>query len=143
MAFFQFIDPVNTMTGQIAIATADEISTTNSTDFLEKLRLTTTGLLAGEYRVVWAYSWNTSSTKRYFEARVQLNDSIDLGTHREEPQDIRGDLASTGSGQVLRSSGIATRTLSGTVNIDLDWRTEAITATASIWDARLELWRIS
>lgn len=143
MAFFQFIDPINVMTGLKGEGESLEISTTNDLNFQQKLRLTVMDLVLGEYRIVWAYSWNLNSTSQNFEARVQVNDVDTVGLHIEEPEDSVGNYGSTGSGQVLRYSGLAKRVMSGTVNIDLDWKAPQKGTPASIWDVRLELWRIS
>lgn len=142
MAFFQFIDPIDYMTGLVGVEESVVISTTDNTDYLQKIRLTATDLESGEYRVVWSYSWNMDSTSHSFEARVQINDTDDLALHRQEPKDAKGSLGSTGTSQIHRSTGVAVRTLSGTVNIDLDWRSTRSGTPASIWEARLELWRL-
>jgi len=87
--------------------------------------------------------WNLASTALNFESRVRLNDSIILGEHVEEPTHSTGNFENTGSSQKLSHSGSTTRTLSGDVNIDLDWKSPMVGVAASIWDVRLELWRIS
>ena len=143
MAFFQFIDPINIMTGLKGAIESSSISITNDINFQQKLRLSVIDLVLGEYRISWSYSWNLDSTSHDFEARVQVNDVDTVGLHIEEPTDSLGNYGNTRSGQVLNFTGLATKILSGAVDIDLDWKAPQKNVPASIWNARLELWRIS
>lgn len=143
MAFFQFIDPINVMTGLVVAAESLEVSTTDSTGFLQKMRLSAAALPSGQYRVVWTYHWNLDSTSQHFVSRVQVNDTTTLGEHYEEPTDSTGTFESTGSAQKMNFCAIATATLSGNVDIDLDWKSSKSGVSASIWGARMELWRLS
>lgn len=111
-------------------------SSTNSLSYVRKLRLTTTSLPAGEYRIGWSYNWSHNSTISDFEARVFLNDSITIEDHRQEPKD-------SGTDQRYQNGGFSIRTLSGINTIDIDWRTDNAGNTAFIRETRLEIWRIS
>jgi hypothetical protein len=144
---FQAIDPTSGSSGTSGlIGEADSlvVSTLVGGDWQQKVRLSVLGLAAGDYRLVWSYNWNLGSTSKSFEARIQVNDTPpDLVSHLEEPTDATGNYESTGSGQKFLETGVRKVALSGDVDIDLDWRSPDNRVTASIWNARLELWRIS
>lgn len=125
-------------------AESEGVSTTNSTNFQQKLRLTTTSLPAGTYRIGWSYQWNHDSSANDFEARVQLDDSQNLEEHVEEPQDSGGGFGSTGSNQQFTNSGFQHVSLStGVHTVDIDYRTsDSGGDESSIWNARLEIWRV-
>jgi len=109
-------------------------SSTSSTSWQQKLRMTTGDLPAGIYRIGWSYAWRHSSRNSSFRGRVQVNDSDTIMEHRQEPKD-------QGSTQEQRCSGFSYESLSGVENIDLDYC--ASNNTAYIWEARLEIWRVS
>lgn len=120
------------------------ISTKDLSDYTQKLRLTTKDLDTGIYRIGWSYAWNLDSTSHNFLARIQINDLITHMLHEQEPKDNSGSYASTGTDQKHRASGFFVESLSGINNIDLDWgRTGPGGIETSIWDVRLEIWRIS
>lgn len=51
-------------------------STTSST-WTQKLRLTTPSVPAGDYNIMWSFTWH-SDGNRFFQYRVQLDDATDL-----------------------------------------------------------------
>jgi len=121
----------------IAQAASDALSTTTSTTYQQKLRLSTGPIEAGTYRVGWMYDWQITSTNSNFDGRVQLNDTTLLMAHLEEAQD-------SATGQRHQVSGFAYVTLTAaTHNIDIDYRTSNAAATARIQNARLEIWRVN
>lgn len=118
-------------------ASSDTQSTTTSTTFQQKLRLTTGTLPSGTYRIAWYYEYHISSTTYDFEGRVQIGDSTTIHEIREEAQDA-------GTDQWEPCGGFYYHTGSGVLNIDLDYcRSSASGGTAYIRKARLEIWRVS
>jgi hypothetical protein len=142
---FQVIDPpsTGTATGLIGDAESLVVSTIISGTWQQKVRLSVAGLAAADYRLVWSYNWNLDSTSQNFEARIQVNDATEVMSHVEEPTDSSGNYQNTGSGQKFLETGVRRIALSGNVDIDLDWISPSARVAASIWNARLELWRIS
>lgn len=108
-------------------------SSTSSTTFIEKLTLSR-AVPTGTYRVGWYFEWDVSSESAIFYARVQINDVADIGT-----------LASTAAAAQTSwsmTSGFHYLTMvSGTLQIDLDYRCAVSNKTAYIRNARLEFWR--
>ena len=124
-------------------AESDAVSITTSATFQQKLRLTTSSLAAGTYRIGWSYQWNHDSTSNGFEGRVQIDDSTEVMFHQQEPQDSAGTFGSTGSDQQHQLSGFKHISLSSGVHtIDIDYRTNSAGNESSIWNTRIELWRV-
>lgn len=107
---------------------ASESSTTSST-FQQKLRLTTGSLPTGNYRIGWYFEHKGSGSS---EGRVELNDTTTLA---------QVDIDSSTPDFLGQSGHYYTGSISGVQNIDIDWR--AVSSTAYIRRARLEIWRIS
>lgn len=112
--------------------------------FSNKITWTTTSVPAGTYRVSWKYNWNLDSTRRNFVARVQVDD-VTIGdaakadaTHRQEPQDSGDDQYFLTTGFDYITFGTA-----GTHTIKLDFYGENNDSTATIWNAVMEMWRVS
>ena len=116
---------------------SETLSTTTSTSWQQKLRLTTPSLTAGTYRVGWYYEWYYTSASSNFQAQVQIDDTTTIMSHVQEPQDAATSQSLIGSGFYI---GAFT---SGAHNIDLDYRSSSGFATAGIKNVRLEFWRIS
>lgn len=113
-----------------------ELSTTNSTNFQQKLRLTTPTLAAGTYRIGWMYDWGFTNGSYSFRGQVQVDVTTTLMTHIEEPQD-------TATTQRHQVSGFAYVTLTAAAHdIDLDYCSSNAAGTSRIQDARLEIWRV-
>lgn len=119
------------------------VTTTNATVYVPKLKLTTTSLPNGTYRVGWSYSYNHNANTNDFLGRIQLNDSNTITLLRVEPKDSAGSFGSTGTNQRYSASGFINLTLSGINELDIDFASSSSGTTSGIWDARLELWRIS
>lgn len=94
------------------------------------------------YRVDWSYFWNGNSTGTDFWARI-LIDGIQAFEHRQEPKDAAGSFESTGTDQKHPAQGyfIFTPGVSGLVTLTLEFRNSG-TANASMWDARIEKYRV-
>lgn len=122
---------------------SDAVSTTTSTTFQQKLRLTTASIPAGTYRIGWSYQWNHDSTNNGYEGRVQIDDSTEIMFHQQEPQDSGGTFGTTGTDQQYQLSGFKHISLTAGVHtIDIDYRTNNGANASSIWNARIEIWRV-
>lgn len=118
-------------------ATDDAESTTTSTAFVQKLRLTTASLVSGVYRIGYNYHWRHTGASTNFRAQIQLNDSITIMSSDVEPQDV----AATQSHPV--SGFYYTGTISGVQFIDMDYASSNAASTSGIRFCRLEIWRVS
>ena len=108
-------------------------SSTSSATYQQKLRVTTSSLPSGTYRIGWFFEWGMGATIYDGEFRVQVNDSTTL----------METLVSVNRSSNWRSmAGYDYQSLSGVVNIDLDYRETGL-STAYIRRARLEIWRIN
>lgn len=112
------------------------ISVTTATSFQQKLRLTTGTLPVGKYRIGWSYSWNSSHASKNFNGRIQINDTTTVMEHVQEPKQNNGQTRY--SSAFLYYSNESSQIL----NIDLDYAGTA-GKTATIFNARLEIWRVS
>jgi len=122
---------------EVQYNSSESYSSTTSTSWQQKLRLTTSSLPSGVYKIEWYYEWGYSSTSRDFKGRVQINDSTTIMEHREEPQD-------SGSDQYRPLCGFYyAESLSGVKNIDLDYCSGSSGYTSRIRRARLSIFRIS
>jgi len=113
---------------------ADGQSTTTSSSYQQKLRLTTGSLAEGTYRIGWFYEWGKTALTDV-AVRVQINDTTTCMDGFEEAVDA-------GSDQYFPRGGHYYYTGSGVLNIDLDYRSGG-NGTARIRRARLEIWRVS
>lgn len=112
-------------------------STTTSTTFQQKLRLSVTGIPAGRYRVGFKFSWAYSATAGAFGARVQVDDTTGLfSMYSEPPRPNVNDEHSVGAFSFVTLTA-------GDHDIDLDYRVERAGDTARIENARIEFWRVS
>lgn len=115
-------------------AASESVSSTSSTGYKQKLRLTTTSLVQGTYRIGWSYQYMTTSNNKNGEFRVQLDDDDDL--HEISPEVRRLDWFS--------ASGFKTVDLSGVHNIDMDFRKVASgNFSVKVTWVRLEIWRVA
>lgn len=120
------------------------VSTTTSTTFQQKMRLSVSTIPAGRYRLEVSYMWNHDSIANDFEARVQQDDTTDLYFHKEEPTDSLGSFGATGTNQrVATSKTILLDLAAGDYDFDLDYRTDSGGDESSIWDAVMTFWRVS
>ena len=124
-------------------AESESVTTTTSTTFIEKLKMTTTSLEGGTYRIGWSFQWNFNIASNDFLAQVEIDDSTNIMDQQQEPKDAAGTFGSTGTNQKYQLSGFKHIVLgSGVHTVDIDWASNDGT-NASIWNARLELWRVS
>jgi hypothetical protein len=111
-------------------------STSASGSFAEKLSLTTaSNMPAGDYLVVWHWSWDLSSNTGSIRTRIQL-DNVDIEDYQFEPQDV-----STNQTNVV--SGFRERTMTaGEHDIDVDYSSQLLFRTAGIKDCWVEIFQI-
>jgi hypothetical protein len=112
-------------------ATSEGVSSTNSTTYQQKLRLTTSNLAAGTYMI--QYNWEFNGDNNHGWSRAQLNDTTDLAEDRYDSSQI----------EYIIISGFAIQSLSGVNTIDIDFRANIGGDTMLIRRARIALWRIS
>lgn len=122
----------------------DSTSTTTSQDFQNKLTLNLSGLVSGgKYRIGWFYNWNFDDTGKNHISEVTLN-GMEIASHIKEPKDSGGSFGATGSGQKLVVSGFDYVTINDvTAEIKINWKSGKKKKKASIWNAKLEFWRVS
>jgi len=138
------VDVVNVFGSQYHYIESLGITTVTTTAYQEKLKLTTSSIPAGTYRVGWSFTYNHNSTGNDALRRVQLNDSTTLAEYQHEPQDAGGGFGTTGTNQKFPASGFANVTLTtGVHTVDIDLATSSAGVNTSIWDARIEFWRLS
>lgn len=107
-------------------------SSTTSQVWQQKLKLTTSNLAIGEYRIGWYFEISQSNIADTVEARVQLNDTTELCGVVKEVKDATDWIPVSGF--------FHDQSLSGVNDIDIDWRQQK-GSTAYIRRARLEIWR--
>lgn len=120
---------------QYQYAASEGESTNATTTPVQKLRLTTPTLPAGNYRIAWFYEWLRDDAANSFEARVQLDDATILATHLTENSDPTNWNPVSGFVQVALTNAVHT--------IDIDFWGETSTDTSYIRRARIEIWRVS
>ena len=138
-----FIDEqITTVSGELTLyynyeAIESEASTT-STDWINRMTLTASGIEEGRYRLAWYWEWRISKTGKAHEVRLVLDD--DLGNLLA---DVTANMIQTTNW--LSAAGFYHTTLSGGVHhMDMDWRIDNNLGgtTGYIRKTRLEFWRI-
>ncbi len=130
--------PASTVQGGF-VAQSEDLSTTTSITFLEKLSLTGdltavfSGTSAQPFRLQWYYEWGYSSASSEIETQITVDDIDTVGTIKWSP-------SSTNSDDFAASSGYIDMTLSsGTHFFDIDFRSTANGKTSRIQRTRLTL----
>ena len=111
-------------------------SSTNSTTFQQKLRLTVSGVPEGNYRIGWTYQWRHSKSNTDFSAKIEVDDTDQIFYYQASPYvDVLYWQPVTGFYyyEVLAS---------GTHTVDLDYKSSDIGSTSYIKETKLEFWRI-
>lgn len=117
-------------------AESDAQSSTNSTAYVNKVRLTTTSLTEGTYRIGWSYCWQIAATNAQFQGRVRVDNTtvIYLHIHR---------VSNANTAFLLPASGFKQYTFTaGSHTIDIDYSSSSAASTAFIQYARIELDRV-
>ena len=124
--------PINTQYS--GNAEDNSVSLTTSTNYQQKLRLTTDLIEAGDYKIEWSYNWTSSQRNVNFEARIELDDSITIREHFEEPISLK-------SSSQFTSQGFKIITLTrGIHTIDLDYRrSNNSIGISKIWNAVIQV----
>ncbi len=131
---------------ELAIAESTAVSTMTSETFQQKVRLPVAGDItfpAGTYLLGISYGWNHDSTNNDFEAEVRQNDVVIGQIHQQEPQDVNGTFASTGTDQkhyLTREFHVVLG--AGDFHFDLRFRTNNAGDESSMWDAYMRIWRL-
>ncbi len=132
---------------ELNIAESPAVSISTSETFAEKVRIPSAGDItfpAGTYLLAVSYGWNHDSTNNDFEAEVRQNDVVIGQIHQEEPSDVAGAFASTGTDQkhyVTREFHIVLG--AGDFHFDVRFRTNNAGDESAIWDAYMRIWRLS
>jgi hypothetical protein len=118
-------------------AVDEPISSTNSITYIQKLRLTTSGIPEGSYRVGWSFEWRMSKQNETFYYRVQLDDTTDISINIKSPfVDVNEYL-------LVANFYYFPTLASGIHTIDIDYHSSSAGATAYIRSARVEFWRVA
>ena len=131
--------PSGTVRNSLIQFSYDEDSTessTNSTTFQQKLRLTIVDIPEGNYRIGWTFQWRHSKSNTEFYARIEVDDTDQIFYYEASPYvDILYWQPVTGFYyyEVLAS---------GTHTVDLDYGSSNIGSTSYIKETKLEFWRI-
>jgi len=119
--------------------------TTTSNSFQNYTTLTTPALNAGTYRIGWMYVWRLSSTSQDFNARLQVDNIINLinpgdsgnAQHAQEPKDAA-------SNQRQVTAGFRYVSLSSGVHfVDLDFKSSIAGITAYMFHGVIDIWRVA
>jgi hypothetical protein len=113
-----------------------EVTTTSST-YQQRLRLTTTSLPLGNYKIEWSSDIGADDNDQA-QARIQINDSITLG-------EVQVRINTDGDPSFVSFSGHAIlSSISGVQNFDIDYRGSGTgTNTARIKNVRMNIIRVS
>ena len=112
-------------------------TSTNSDTYIQVLRLTTTSLPTGDYRVGWSFLWTNENNNSETYVRLQSDDGFVLWEQIARPESPSNVMRFPGSGfaKVSYTAGVHF--------IDLDLRASAPNRTAIVDSVRIELWRVS
>jgi hypothetical protein len=114
-------------------AESEEIDSTTSLTYLEKLKLTTPSIPAGTYKLDWCCSVANSNGDRRVEVKIELNDTTIINELMKPKVDGTDFTSLSGFKHISLTAGVHF--------IDMDYR--ALANTASIRRARIELSRVS
>ncbi len=115
-------------------ANNDAESSTTSSTFQQKLRMTTPSLPSGTYRIGYSVEGRCNSTSVALAIQVQINDTTTIAEALVESQDVAN---------YDQYNGFYYYTGSGVLNIDIDYRSSSGGTTSFTRRARLEIWRVS
>lgn len=111
-------------------------SSTTSTTYVQKLRLTTDTVPSGVYRVGWHFEWRISKSNEQFYYRVQLDDTTVLSENFKSP------VVDVNEWQSVNNFYYLPALSSGIHYLDIDYRSSSTGSTAYIKEARMEFWRV-
>lgn len=120
------------------------VRSSGSTGWNQGVRLSTGSIPAGTYRLGWSFLWNHDDKGSKFQAQVEQDDTTQLHFQEHRPVHDGGSFGATGTDEKYHSSGFTYVTLAaGSYNFDLDFSSNVAGKTSSMWDARLEIWRVA
>lgn len=127
-------DVTNLFGSEYETAASEADSSTTSSSFVEKLKLTTASLTGGTYRIGWYCEINNTDNTGKINVQVQLDDTTNLADVVFEPKDPNNFIMQSGfSEQVLSAA---------THDIDIDFNQNG-SGTAHIRKVRIEIWRVA
>lgn len=112
------------------------ISSTTSTTYVEKLKLTTGTVAAGDYKIEWGYEQSTDKASTPVAARVHVDDTTVCAENNYQRAAL---------GQFSPDSGFCVVTLTNAVHtVDIDHKTDSGAGTGSnIQSARILIFRVN
>jgi len=120
-------------------ATSSGQSSTTSDTYQQKLRLTTSTVPTGTYRIGWAFEYSSTTDKVDCGFRVQIDDTTTINEFFPAPKKKYND------GNWDNISGFGHNSLtnaSHTIDIDYIANVDAEAGTTYIRKARIEIWRV-
>lgn len=99
-----------------------------------KIRMITSSLTTGTYKVSWYCEHRSNSTNSYSQVRIQINDTNTIGDINQEPKDSFNYLQYSGF-YVLNHTG-------GVLQVDMDYSSSKNNAATYIRRARLKIEQI-
>lgn len=120
------------------------VRSSGSTGWNQGVRLSTGSIPAGTYRVGWDFNWNHDDKGSKFQAQVEQDDTTQIHFQEHRPVDDGGSFGATGTSEKYHASGCKYVTLAaGSYTFDLDFSTDTSGKTSSMWNARVEFWRVA
>ena len=107
---------------------------------MQKVRLSIpSSILAGDYRIGWAYELRNDNGDKRFRAQVDL----DEGTILRENMESTNQITESGDGFGDWGGFIEVTLTAAAHTVDLDFKATSDGGTVEIQRARLEIWRVS
>jgi hypothetical protein len=115
----------------------DTLSATTSTDWQQKLRLTTdSGFKAGKYRIAFQCSWYGTNLSSQWRGQIEIDDATQVIYREIEPNDTSTSLRNTASGFAIVDL------TAGQHTVDLDYSRIGSAGTFAIDEARITIERV-
>ena len=126
--------------GFIAKASSEaESSYSGTTNFQQKLRLTTPSLETGNYKIIFYYEWQgCDKDLKGHKGQIQINDTDTIHERSGNPDNMGSN-----NDWDMASGHYNADNISGVKNIDIDYGTQNAAETVKIRRARLEIWRVA
>jgi hypothetical protein len=130
------VSGVQTIFGSNYFVAEDAAQTdTTSITYVRKLRLTASGVQAGNYRIDYYSEWLHSKTSTTFGYKIDVDDTTTIHETSFTP-------ANSTSWYTIGGFDYYTLT-SGTHTFDIEFLSSSTGSTSSIRNAKIEVWRIS
>ena len=125
-----FVAPISGFGSNFAYTQSEGESSTSSTTYQQKLRMTTPSLTGAYYYIGWTYEYTGDGDP--IHTQVDLNDGTQCGYHYSDSHE-----------EYQRVSGFCIKYLSGVNTIDVDFRADNSRDTVYIRRVTIILWRVS